>query len=30
MGLSWFAAHPDLGPTWNIRAAVIILLPEKK
>ena len=30
LGLSWFAAHPDLGPTWNIRAAVIILLPEKK
>jgi hypothetical protein len=29
-GLSSFPAHPDLGPTWNIRAAVIILLPEKK
>jgi hypothetical protein len=30
LGLSWFPEHPDLGPTWSIRAAVIILLPEKK
>jgi hypothetical protein len=30
LGLAWFAAHPDLGPTWSIRAAVILLLPEKK
>ncbi len=30
LGLAWFAAHPDLGPTWSIRAAVVILLPEKK
>ena len=30
LGLSWFAAHPDVGPSWNIRAAVILLLPEKK
>lgn len=30
LGLSVFPAHPDLGPTWNIRAAVVLLLPEKK
>jgi hypothetical protein len=30
LGLSWFPEHPDLGPTWNIRAAVILLLPERK
>ena len=30
LGAAWFAAHPDVGPSWNIRAAVIILLPEKK
>jgi hypothetical protein len=29
-GLAWFPAHPTIGPSWNIRAAVIILLPEKK
>ena len=30
LGLAWFPAHPDIGPSWSIRAAVIILLPEKK
>src|SRR4029077_16045093 len=30
LGLSFFPAHPDLGPTWNIRAAVVLLLPDKK
>jgi hypothetical protein len=30
LGLSVFPAHPDLGPTWNIRAAVVLLLPAKK
>jgi hypothetical protein len=30
LGLSFFPAHPDLGPRWNIRAAVVLLLPEKK
>jgi hypothetical protein len=30
LGLSFFPAHPDLGPMWNIRAAVVLLLPEKK
>ena len=30
LGLAWFPAHPDIGPSWNIRAAVIILLPEKR
>src|SRR5262249_20645066 len=39
LGLAWFAATPHvsgvdqlgrIGPSWNIRGAVIILLPEKK
>ena len=40
LGLAYFPEHPDqvvsergvgnLGPTWNIRAAVVILLPETK
>jgi hypothetical protein len=30
LGLGWFPAHPDIGPSWNIRAAVVILLPERK
>jgi hypothetical protein len=30
LGLSFFPEHPDIGPTWNIRAAVVLLLPEKK
>jgi hypothetical protein len=30
LGLAWFPAHPTIGPSWNIRAAVILLLPEKK
>ena len=30
LGLAFFPKHPDLGPTWNIRAAVVVLLPEKK
>jgi len=30
LGYAFFPAHPDLGPTWNIRAAVVILLPKKK
>jgi hypothetical protein len=24
------AAHPDTGPKWKIRAAIVILLPRKK
>ena len=30
LGLAWFPAHPEIGASWNIRAAVIILLPERK
>jgi hypothetical protein len=30
LGYAFFPEHPDLGPTWNIRGAVIILLPERK
>ncbi len=30
LGYAFFPEHPDLGPTWNIRGAVILLLPERK
>jgi hypothetical protein len=30
LGLAFFLEHPDLGPTWNIRAAVVFLLPDRK
>jgi len=29
-GAGVFVAHPDTGPTWKIRAAIVILLPRKK
>jgi hypothetical protein len=29
-GVGFFPAHPDTGPTWKIRAAIIILLPHKR
>lgn len=29
-GLGVFAAHPDTGPTWKIRGAIVILLPRRK
>jgi len=29
-GLGVFAAHPDTGPTWKIRAAIVILLPRRR
>jgi len=29
-GFGVFAAHPDTGPTWKIRGAIVILLPRKK
>jgi len=28
LGVGSFVAHPDIGPSWQIRAAVILLLPE--
>jgi hypothetical protein len=30
LGYGVFPAHPDLGPSWKIRAAIVILLPRKK
>jgi hypothetical protein len=30
LGYGFFPAHPDIGPTWKIRAAIVILLPRKK
>jgi hypothetical protein len=30
LGGGVFAAHPDTGPTWKLRAGVVILLPRKK
>ena len=30
LGYGVFAAHPDIGPSWKIRAVVVILLPRKK
>lgn len=29
-GFGVFAAHPDTGPTWKIRGAIVILLPRRK
>lgn len=30
IGFGGFAVHPDVGPSWNIRAAVVILLPRAR
>jgi hypothetical protein len=29
-GFGAFAAHPEVGPSWKIRAAVVILLPRTR
>jgi len=29
-GFGAFAAHPEIGPSWKIRAAVVILLPRTR
>lgn len=29
-GVGGFVAHPDAGPSWKIRAAIVILLPKRK
>ena len=29
-GFGVFAAHPDTGPKWKIRGAIVILLPRRK
>jgi hypothetical protein len=28
LGVGDFVAHPDIGPSWQLRVAVILLLPE--
>jgi len=30
VGFGGFAVHPDVGPSWKIRAAVVILLPRAR
>jgi hypothetical protein len=30
LGAGVYVAHPDTGPTWKIRGAIVILLPRKK
>jgi hypothetical protein len=29
LGAGVFAAHPGVGPTWKIRAAIVVLMPRK-
>jgi hypothetical protein len=29
-GFGVFAAHPDTGPSWKLRGAIVILLPRRK
>jgi hypothetical protein len=29
-GCGVYAAHPDIGPSWKVRANVVILQPKKK
>ena len=30
MGVGFFPAHPETGPSWKIRGAIVILLPRRK
>ena len=30
LGVGGFAAHPDVGPSWKIRGAIVILLPRRQ
>jgi len=30
MGFGVFPVHPDIGPSWKIRGAIVILLPRRK
>ena len=30
LGVGGFAAHPDIGPSWKVRAAIVILLPRRR
>ena len=29
-GLGVFAVHPEAGPSWTIRSAIVLLLPRRK
>jgi hypothetical protein len=29
-GVGGFLAHPDVGPSWKIRGAIVILLPRRR
>jgi hypothetical protein len=29
-GVGGFAAHPDTGPSWKVRGAIVILLPRQR
>ena len=30
LGVGGFAAHPDVGPSWKIRGAIVVLLPRRQ
>ena len=30
LGFGGFVAHPDIGPSWKIRGAIVILLPHRQ
>ena len=30
VGVGGFATHPDIGPSWKVRAAIVILLPRRR
>jgi hypothetical protein len=30
LGFGAFVAHPDIGPSWKIRAAIVILMPKAR
>jgi hypothetical protein len=30
LGFGVFAAHPDIGPSWKIRGAIVIMLPRSR
>ena len=29
-GFGGFVAHPEVGPSWTIRAAIVVLLPRRQ
>jgi hypothetical protein len=30
VGFAGFVAHPDTGPSWKIRGAIVLLLPKRR